>query len=63
MSKKKELTIFEYTKVIGFYETGDSERTILKKRAIQRQLSIMQLQTTAKQVLLLLLLKMDDLKK
>lgn len=31
MSKKKELTIFERAKIIGFYETGDSERTISGK--------------------------------
>ena len=31
MVKKKELTDFERGKIIGFYEAGDSERTISKK--------------------------------
>ena len=31
MVKRKELTDFERDKVIGFYEAGDSERTISKK--------------------------------
>ena len=60
MSKKKELTIFERAKVIGFYETGDFKRTISKKQAIQRQLSIIQLRSITKQVFLPLLPEVDD---
>ena len=31
MVKKKELTDFERGRIIGFHESGDSERTIVKK--------------------------------
>jgi len=43
MVKKKELTIIERGIIIGFHKAGESERAISKKRAIQRQLSIIQL--------------------
>ena len=40
MVKTKELTDFERGKVIGLYETGDSERDILKKQVMKRLLFI-----------------------
>ncbi len=60
MTKKKELTIIERGIIISFHKAGESERAISKKQAIQRQLSIIQLRSTTKQVFLPLLPEVDD---